>query len=121
MRVLVTAASTPERVTRECFFPFNPTAAGGTNGREDSARRLIRESQPRVPPERPELYAFLNQGVEKRQAHEEFFKRKRPCAAVEEIRIGNRVARKTLHHVRAHALRGLVGHLDAVLKHRDLR
>mmetsp|Transcript_14881 Transcript_14881/g.35930 ORF Transcript_14881/g.35930 Transcript_14881/m.35930 type:complete len:525 (+) Transcript_14881:305-1879(+) len=71
-----------------------------------------------VPAQGSELLALLHKGVEERQAHEQLLELAGAAASLEEVGVVDGVVEEALHHVGAHALGRLVGHLDAVLEHR---
>lgn len=78
------------------------------------------ESVRNVPSDVPELPPFLHDGVEKRDAVQEF--RERPLFArtpFEKELISYGIRLIVSEHVGLQARRRLVGHFDAVLKHRD--
>ena len=79
----------------------------------------LRELVGHVPAQGAKLEALLDKGMEEAEAEQELVELCGPVAAVEELGIRYRVVEVGLQEVGAEALWRLVGHLDAVLEHRD--
>mmetsp|Transcript_12285 Transcript_12285/g.49294 ORF Transcript_12285/g.49294 Transcript_12285/m.49294 type:complete len:243 (-) Transcript_12285:3353-4081(-) len=72
-----------------------------------------------VPPDGPERATLLNEPVAEREAEAELLEHLRLVAPLEEFLVGDGFELEGAAHVSAQTARGLVGHLDSVLKDRN--